>query len=154
VNEYSWPADGDRLGKRVVEHWEETVAALPEGAAVTGRVIGRQPFGVFVEIAGVPDAIGLAEIITMPPGAPLPSVGATVQGNVIGHAAHNHQVRLRLIDRCDDAAAGERLSVVRRAGPADSSSDSLAGSAPASRRVADNGSPSPRQIAIISRDEY
>jgi ribosomal protein S1 len=60
VDEYSWPADGTRLAERAAERWADTVAALPEGAAVTGQVIGRQPFGVFVAIDSVPDAEGLA----------------------------------------------------------------------------------------------
>jgi ribosomal protein S1 len=70
--------------------------ALPEGSIVTGRVIGRQPFGVFVDISGTPGAIGLAEITSTPRGAALPSVGAIVRGAVIGHAVQNHQMKLRL----------------------------------------------------------
>ncbi|MDI6105938.1 RNA-binding protein [Actinoplanes sp. NEAU-A12] len=95
--EYSWPPDSDRRGERAADRWEETVAALPDGVAVTGQVIGRQPFGVFVEIDGVSDVMGLAEVTTMPPGAVLPAVGTIVQGAVIDHTAHNHQVRLLLL---------------------------------------------------------
>jgi ribosomal protein S1 len=98
VDEYAWPSDGGRLAERASERWTETVQALPEGSTVTGRVIGRQSFGVFVEIAGAPDAVGLAEITTMPQGIALPQLGAVVRGTVIDHAAHNHQVRLRLLD--------------------------------------------------------
>ena len=98
MEEYSWPADGDRLAERAANRWAETVAALPVGAEATGHVIGRQPFGVFVEIAGLPDAVGLAEITTMPRNAELPAIGTTVHGTVLDHAAHNHQVRLRLRD--------------------------------------------------------
>jgi ribosomal protein S1 len=99
VDEYSWPADGDRLAEPAAERWLETAAALPEGIVVTGQVIGRQPFGVFVQIAGVRDAVGLAEITTMPHGVALPPIGTVVRGTVISHAAHNHQVKLRLVDR-------------------------------------------------------
>jgi len=99
VDEYRWPADGDRLAERAASRWAETVVALPVGANVTGQVIGRQPFGVFVEIAGLPDAVGLAEITTMPRGTALPAIGTTVHGTVLDHAAHNHQVRLRLRDQ-------------------------------------------------------
>lgn len=66
---------------------------------MTGHVIGRQPFGVFVKIAGVPDVVGLAEITAMPHGVPLPLVGTVVRGTVIGHTPHNHQIRLRLVDQ-------------------------------------------------------
>ena len=99
MDEYSWPADGDRLAERAAERWLETVAALPEGITVTGQVIGRQPFGVFVQIAGVRDAVGLAEITTMPRGVALPPLGIAVRGRVTSYAAHNHQVKLRLSDR-------------------------------------------------------
>lgn len=94
--EYSWPEEGERLAKIAADRWAETVEALPEDSLVTGRVIGRQPFGVFVDISGTPGAIGLAEITAMPRDAILPSVGAIVRGTVIGHAVHNHQVKLRL----------------------------------------------------------
>jgi hypothetical protein len=96
VAEYSWPQEGARLGETAADRWAETVEALPEGCIVTGRVVGRQPFGVFVEITGTPGAIGLAEITSMPRDANLPSGGAVVRGTVVGHAVHNHQVRLRL----------------------------------------------------------
>ena len=94
--EYSWPDGGERLAKPAADRWAETIEALPEGSIVTGQVVGRQPFGVFVEISGTPGAIGLAELTSMPRDAILPSVGAIVRGVVIGLAAHNHQVKLRL----------------------------------------------------------
>jgi hypothetical protein len=58
-------------------------------------VIGRQPFGVFVRIGQAPDAIGLMEVTMMPVGVALPELGVHVLGEVIGHADHNHQVRLK-----------------------------------------------------------
>ncbi|MYW15956.1 hypothetical protein GT039_10195 [Streptomyces sp. SID2955] len=58
--------------------------------------MGRQRFGVFIRIDGVPYAIGLAEITAMPLGVGLPALGAFVSGEVIWHAAHNHQVKVRL----------------------------------------------------------
>jgi len=42
--------------------------------------------------------VGLAEIISMPREATLPDLGTVVVGEVIWHAEHNHQVRLRLLD--------------------------------------------------------
>ncbi|WET82556.1 hypothetical protein P3102_15775 [Amycolatopsis sp. QT-25] len=62
---------------------------------VTGEVIGRQRFGVVVRIEGVPDAVGLVEVTTVPREASLPSIGDTIAGKVIGHVEHNHQVHLR-----------------------------------------------------------
>jgi hypothetical protein len=95
---YSWPEDGDRLAQRAREVWPATTEALPIGAHITGEVIARQPFGVFIRINAIPDAVGLAEIISTPREATLPDLGTVVVGEVIWHAEHNHQVRLRLLD--------------------------------------------------------
>ncbi|MEU5278565.1 hypothetical protein AB0G87_19375 [Streptomyces asoensis] len=62
-------------------------------------MIGRQPFGVFVLLDGVPNAVGLAEITAVPHGMELPAMGTTVTGEVIWHADHNHQVKIRLDER-------------------------------------------------------
>ena len=96
VAEYSWPDEGERRAEATADSWAGTVEAHPEGSVVIGRVIGRQPFGVFVDISGTLGAIGLAEITSMPRDAVLPPVGAIILGTVIGHAEHNHQVKLRL----------------------------------------------------------
>ncbi|MFB6672954.1 hypothetical protein ACFCWG_11245 [Streptomyces sp. NPDC056390] len=94
MTEYSWP-DDSRAG-RARDAWATTVEDLPIGTRVTCEVIARQPFGVFVQIDAVPEAIGLIEITAMPRGAVLPVPGKRLSGNVIGHAEHNHQVRVRL----------------------------------------------------------
>ncbi|MEU0838146.1 hypothetical protein ABZ370_01560 [Streptomyces sp. NPDC005962] len=96
MDEYAWPTGpGVPVGEAVRHAWSATVAALPVGAHVTGQVIGRQPFGVFIRIDGVPDAVALAEITAMPQGMELPALGASVGGEVFWHA-HNCQVRVRL----------------------------------------------------------
>ncbi|MFF2430626.1 hypothetical protein [Streptomyces mirabilis] len=61
-----------------------------------GEVIGRQRFGVFIRIDGVPAAVGLAEVGSMPHGMELPVMGAVVAGTVVWHADHNHQVKIKL----------------------------------------------------------
>ncbi|WP_437004629.1 hypothetical protein [Streptomyces sp. enrichment culture] len=76
--------------------WAATVAALPVGHRLTGKVVGRHPFGVFLPIEGVPDAVALAEITAMPLGMDLPAIGALVRGQVLWHADHNHHVEVRL----------------------------------------------------------
>jgi ribosomal protein S1 len=63
VSDYSWPADGERLAKRARQTWAEAIEALPIGSAVSGEVVGRQPFGVFIGIDQAPGAIGLAEAV-------------------------------------------------------------------------------------------
>jgi hypothetical protein len=96
VDEYAWPTDPDLpTAEAVRRNWAAAVAALPIGAHVTGKVIGRQPFGIFIRVDGVPDAVALAEITAMPLGRELPALGASVEAEVYWHA-HNHQVRVRL----------------------------------------------------------
>ncbi|MFJ6658260.1 hypothetical protein ACIQNG_18125 [Streptomyces sp. NPDC091377] len=96
MSENQWPDDGIELGRRARIAWSATLEALPAGTPVIGEVIGRQPFGVFLRIDGVPDAVGLAEITAMPHGAELPRMGARVRGEVLRHTEHNHQVTITL----------------------------------------------------------
>ncbi|MFJ8730158.1 hypothetical protein [Streptomyces bauhiniae] len=97
MDEYAWPTVPEVPAADLVrESWEATVAALPVEARITGEVIGRQRFGVFIRIDGVPNAIALAEITAMPHRMDLPSLGAFVSGAVLWHAAHNHQIKVRL----------------------------------------------------------
>ena len=84
---YTWPTGvDDPTPEGIRGAWLATVGALPVGTAVTGKVIGRQPFGVFVQIDGVPDAVGLAEIFAALHGAVPPPVGFAISGNVVSHA--------------------------------------------------------------------
>jgi hypothetical protein len=94
MDEYAWPTEVPAADV-VLGSWAATVAALPVGTRITGEVIGRRPFGVFIRIDGVPDVVALAEITAMPQGMDLPALGADVKGEGFWHA-HNHQVRLRL----------------------------------------------------------
>ncbi|MEU9371242.1 hypothetical protein AB0D71_42765 [Streptomyces avermitilis] len=97
MNEYAWPTDPEVPAAALVrESCEATVVALPVAARITGEVIGRQPFGVFIRIDDVPNAIAWAEITAMPRGMDFPTLGALVNGEVLCHAAHNHQVKVRL----------------------------------------------------------
>ncbi|MEU6090185.1 hypothetical protein ABZ865_25910 [Streptomyces sp. NPDC047085] len=97
MDEYAWPTAGPEApaADAVRSSWAATVAALPVGTRITGEVFGRQPFGIFIRIDGVPNAIALAEITSMPQGMDLPALGTSVSGEVFWHA-HNHQVRVRL----------------------------------------------------------
>ncbi|MGW9032093.1 hypothetical protein ACWGQ5_50530 [Streptomyces sp. NPDC055722] len=97
MDEYVWPTDPQAPSPEAVrQYWEATVVALPAGTRVGGEVIGRQRFGVFIRIEGVPNAVSLAEITAMPRGMELPAMGAHVEGEVIDHAHHNLQVKIRL----------------------------------------------------------
>ncbi|MGW0435920.1 hypothetical protein ACWDV4_25675 [Micromonospora sp. NPDC003197] len=92
---YSWPDRDAYDPDRLRTAWPATVKALPVGARVTGKVTARQPFGVFIGIEGVPDSLGLTEITTVSRDIILPDVGTSIIGEVIWHAEHNHQVKLR-----------------------------------------------------------
>ncbi|MFF4053196.1 hypothetical protein ACFYZ5_41900 [Streptomyces chartreusis] len=95
--EFSWPERSQVPASDHIERsWPVTVSALPLGSHVSGRVIGRQPFGVFLLLNGTPNAIGLAEITAMPHHMELPVLGATVAGEVIWHTDHNRQMKIRL----------------------------------------------------------
>ncbi|WP_371481172.1 S1 RNA-binding domain-containing protein [Kitasatospora sp. NBC_00315] len=76
--------------------WADTVRALPVGAAVTGEVIGRQPFGAFLAVDGRPEALGLAGVNLKPRCLELPPLGRRVTGEVFGHSEHNRQVEVVL----------------------------------------------------------
>ncbi|WP_063885605.1 hypothetical protein [Streptomyces prasinus] len=97
MSEYSWPDDGIEVDARTQVAWQATYKALPTGTRVTGEVIGRQPFGVFLRIDGVKDAIGLAEITARPHDAELLQIGTHVSGEVLGYVEHNHQVKTAVV---------------------------------------------------------
>ncbi|MFE1923891.1 hypothetical protein ACFW91_15150 [Streptomyces asoensis] len=46
----------------------------------------------------MPDAVGVAEITAMADHVELPALGSAVAGEVIWHADHNHQVKVRLYE--------------------------------------------------------
>ncbi|OEJ36279.1 S1 RNA-binding domain-containing protein [Streptomyces agglomeratus] len=100
MSEYSWPGgNGWSPAGDPIAAWPETVCALPVGTRITGAVIGRQPFGVFLSVDGHPAAVGLARVDRMPVCMDLPTVGQRVSGEVVWHADHNHQVGVSLSER-------------------------------------------------------
>ncbi|MCX5405521.1 S1 RNA-binding domain-containing protein [Streptomyces sp. NBC_00335] len=98
MSEYSWPGENGGRVPDAASAWTETVRVLPVGTRITGEVVGRQPFGVFLSVDGLPDAMGLARINRMPRCMELPAVGRRVTGEVVWHADHNHQVGVVLSD--------------------------------------------------------
>ena len=99
MTEYAWPDDPSP--EQVRREWSATVTALPVGTHITGQVIDRRPFGVFIRIDDVPNALGLADIGSMPNGASLPAQGAQISGKVVWHTDHSYQVRIRLSEWLD-----------------------------------------------------
>ncbi|WP_406394497.1 hypothetical protein [Streptomyces sp. NBC_00887] len=97
MDEYNWPTRRPNVpGQSPEEVWTATLAALPLRAPIAGEVIARQPFGVFIRVDGVPNAVALAEITAMPEGMGLPVLGGRIRGEVIDHLEYNHQLRVRL----------------------------------------------------------
>ncbi|AZM57314.1 RNA-binding protein [Streptomyces sp. WAC 01529] len=97
MGEYSWPSENGRCqAAGAAAAWSETVRSLPVGTSITGEVIGRQPFGVFLSVDGRPEAVGLARVDRMPTCMELPPVGQRVTGEVVWHAEHNQQVGIML----------------------------------------------------------
>ncbi|GAA4968966.1 hypothetical protein GCM10023205_37740 [Yinghuangia aomiensis] len=89
---YSWPGNGTAAQAR--DAWAAAAVALPPGTLVTAEVVARQPFGVFIRIDSVPDALGLNELPNLPDGV-LPTCGTRVCGTVLDHTPRNRQVRVR-----------------------------------------------------------
>ena len=83
VSEYFWPED-QALGSRACRAWSNTVDSLPVGSLVTGRIIGRQPFGVFIDIDQASDAVGLLRATALPRNSDLPTNGEFVGGRCCG----------------------------------------------------------------------
>ncbi|MET8043424.1 hypothetical protein ABZU25_21485 [Micromonospora sp. NPDC005215] len=94
MNPDAWSLLGGRA-ERARRSWPAIKAALPVGEQVRVRVLAAMPFGVFVEIDGQPDALGLLEITAIARGGELPTVGGYFDAVVADHTAHNWQVRLR-----------------------------------------------------------
>lgn len=93
--DWEWPAVDPPDDKQ----WERIKERAPVGASVEGTVIGRQPFGVFIDLGG---ALALMELPSLPraDGKRLeephdyPPVGATLRGLVAGHRENDRQVQL------------------------------------------------------------
>ena len=85
----------DGRAERAKRSWSASRSTLPAGKRVQACVLVRMPFGVFVEIDGHPDALGLMEITTFPRGSKLPTVDGYLDAVVVDHSDHNWQVRLR-----------------------------------------------------------
>lgn len=91
------------LTERARQSWERKISELPVGKQVSGEVIGRQAFGVFICIDQQPKALGLAEVTRMPRGMVLPSVGSRVNAKVLWHNNANFQVKLILREWTEEA---------------------------------------------------
>ena len=98
----------DVRAERAQRAWLATKEALPVGTAVRGRVFACQPFGVFVDIEGHPDALGLLEVTAIPRGTSLPAVGTTVHLLVRHHVDHHAQVKLSVDELGHTRGTGHR----------------------------------------------
>ncbi|MEV7521357.1 S1 RNA-binding domain-containing protein [Streptomyces sp. NPDC091371] len=92
MNAYSWPGEDGRPVPDTAAAWPETVRKLPVGTRITGEVIGRQRFGVFLAVDDCPGAMGLARVSEMPRCMELPMPGQRVTGQVAWHSDREYQV--------------------------------------------------------------
>lgn len=104
----------DGRAERARRSWKATVDALPVGARISGVVVNRQRFGVFINIDGHPDAMGLVEAIHFPGVVELPPPGTPIVGEVLWLNERNHQVKIRFVP---DAAVPKRGTATGDAGP-------------------------------------
>ncbi|MFJ8793345.1 hypothetical protein [Streptomyces sp. NPDC102462] len=88
------------------EIWEAAKRRYPLGAAASGRVKDRFPFGVFLELDDAPGVHGFLDLLSYNPDGtindpdappvPLPEVGERVEGVVAMHVDRDHQIRIRV----------------------------------------------------------
>jgi ribosomal protein S1 len=91
----------DPLPTPAESEWPAIKQRFPVGTEVTGVVISRQAFGIFLELGG--GALALIERPSMQwrsDADPMasPPLGMEVRGTVIGHADYNRQVRVEAPD--------------------------------------------------------
>ena len=91
-DDYQWPEDGDDLARRARATWNETVSRLSIGDRITGTVVGRQHFGVFLTVNEVVGAMAEAEIVNIPNDMELPRISESVTGKVIGFDGERCQI--------------------------------------------------------------
>ncbi|MER7662205.1 MULTISPECIES: hypothetical protein [unclassified Streptomyces] len=102
MTEFGWRrGPDDPFPEQIRRAWPATVSALPIGTPITGQVVGRQPFGIFIRIHGSPHAVGMADTGSMPSGGTLPALGDQVSGTVVRHTDSSFQVRIRLTEWLD-----------------------------------------------------
>ncbi|GHF30439.1 RNA-binding protein [Streptomyces morookaense] len=82
--------------------WTEAKEAFPIGSSVQGEVLTNRSFGFFVKLPGNPDAVAVVDAISyIPHGVPVdaalwPKPGQKISAEVVDHAEHNRQIKLRV----------------------------------------------------------
>jgi ribosomal protein S1 len=97
--------------------WQEAKRRFPLGASATERVLGRQPFGVFLDLGA--SALGLMEMPALPKVAGpeevvYPQVGTELTGVVVRHRETGHQVELVSEDPVSELFRQRLHSALRR----------------------------------------
>ncbi|WP_329376089.1 S1 RNA-binding domain-containing protein [Streptomyces sp. NBC_01351] len=104
MSEHPSPGENGRRRPDAAAAWAETIRVLPVGARITGEVVARRPFGVFLSIDGCPAAVGLAKVPRMPTCMELPAVGERVTGEVVWHDDGHRQVAVVLAEWAEHEA--------------------------------------------------
>ncbi|MFO0808881.1 MAG: S1 RNA-binding domain-containing protein [Gemmataceae bacterium] len=79
--------------------WDQVKASVPVGTEVSGRVVGCQPFGVFVDLGlGFPGLLEVPEFAEPPARSRgmegYPAVDAVITARVLQHVDSGRQLRL------------------------------------------------------------
>ncbi|MFF3742651.1 hypothetical protein [Streptomyces kronopolitis] len=84
------------------QEWEEAKRELPFGVRTQGSVVRHSGFGFFVQLSKFPDVAAVVDAISylpcgqMAPRAEWPAIGETIEGTVVDHVEHNHEIKLRV----------------------------------------------------------
>ncbi|MGE3407532.1 MAG: hypothetical protein AB7I37_12005 [Pirellulales bacterium] len=104
LNEELRACFGDYESDERSQAWQDIKSSLQVGSLVSGRVVARRAFGVFVDIGlGFP-ALILVVKLNDAEKAPYtsmemyPAIGDTVEGRVCAFADHNRQIGLSQLE--------------------------------------------------------
>lgn len=82
--------------------WEEAKRKLPFGVRAQGAVVRHSGFGFFVRLSEFPEVTAVVDAISnLPHGQTTPRTewpvtGEMIEGTVVDHVEHNHEIKLRV----------------------------------------------------------
>ncbi|MFI1742066.1 hypothetical protein [Streptomyces sioyaensis] len=84
------------------QEWEEVKRQLPFGTRTQASVVRHSGFGFFVQLAAFPDVTAVVDGISYLPDGKMarrtewPKAGELIEGVVVDHVEHNHEIKLRV----------------------------------------------------------
>jgi ribosomal protein S1 len=104
VNDDLGRAFGNYLESERAADWELVKAGLQAGSRLSGKVVARYIFGIFLDIgAGFPALLEIIQFNPPPKRRPVviedyPAVGSTIIARVVAFDDRNRQIRLTQLD--------------------------------------------------------